>query len=321
MISGTGLLADAEAALASAEAIGYPVMLKATAGGGGIGMAPCADARELAAAFARVQRLAAASFGAGGVFLERYVVDARHVEVQVFGDGAGRVLALGDRDCSLQRRHQKVLEEAPAPRLPAAVREALHASAAALCSAADYRSAGTVEFVYDAAREEASFLEVNARLQVEHPVTEEVLGIDLVAWMLRLAQGDASMVAGGGQSPSHAVEARVYAEDPAFDYRPSAGLITAVAFPDELRVDTWVAAGTEVTTAYDPLLAKVIATGATRAEALDRLADGLARTRIDGIRTNLGLLRAALADPRVRAAEHSTATLASIASRSCAPAR
>jgi urea carboxylase len=316
MISGTGLLADAEAALAAAEAIGYPVMLKATAGGGGIGMAPCADARELVAAFARVQRLAAASFGAGGVFLERCVADARHVEVQVFGDGAGRVLALGDRDCSLQRRHQKVLEEAPAPRLPGAVREALHASAAALCSAADYRSAGTVEFVYDAARGEASFLEVNARLQVEHPVTEEVLGIDLVAWMLRLAQGDVSMVDGaraGGQSPRHAVEARVYAEDPAFDHRPSAGLITAVAFPEELRVDTWVAAGTEVTTAYDPLLAKVIATGATRAEALDRLADGLARTRVDGIRTNLGLLRAALADPRVRAAEHSTATLASIA--------
>jgi urea carboxylase len=319
MISGTGLLADVDAALLAAQEIGYPVMVKATAGGGGIGMAPCASAPELAEAFARVQRLAAASFGAGGVFLERFVTGARHVEVQVFGDGQGNVVALGDRDCSLQRRHQKVLEEAPAPGLPDAVRAQLHASAAALCAAAAYRSAGTVEFVYDAEREEASFLEVNARLQVEHPVTEETLGIDLVAWMLRLAQGDATMLrAHEGVRPlsvgsTSAVEARVYAEDPAAGHRPSAGLITGVAFPEELRVDTWVAAGTEVSTAYDPLLAKVIATGATRAEALDALADGLARTRVDGIRTNLGLLRAALRDPHVRAATHCTSTLATIA--------
>jgi urea carboxylase len=313
MISGTGLLADAGAALEAAERIGYPVMLKATAGGGGIGMAPCFDAGELTEAFARVQRLADASFGAGGVFLERFVADARHVEVQVFGDGAGRVIALGDRDCSLQRRHQKVLEEAPAPGLPGPVREALHASATALCAVIGYRSAGTVEFVYDAVREEASFLEVNARLQVEHPVTEQVLGVDLVAWMLRLAQGDASMLTPARDGRGHAVEARIYAEDPAADHRPSAGLVTAVAFPEGLRVDTWIAAGTEVSTAYDPLLAKVIATGATRQHALDRLAAGLAETRIDGIRTNLGLLRAALRDARVLAATHSTATLATIA--------
>ncbi|HWH95977.1 MAG TPA: urea carboxylase [Baekduia sp.] len=317
MISGTGLLADVDAALAAAEQIGYPVMVKATAGGGGIGMAPCASPAELAGAFTRVQRLAAVSFGAGGVFLERFVADARHVEVQVFGDGQGTVVALGDRDCSLQRRHQKVLEEAPAPKLPDAVRRRLHASAAALCAAADYRSAGTVEFIYDAAREEASFLEVNARLQVEHPVTEEVLGVDLVAWMLRLAQGDASMLEDftppRPAPAAHAVEARVYAEDTAADHRPSAGLITGVAFPPALRVDTWVSAGTEVSTAYDPLLAKVIATGATRRQALDRLAEGLAQTRVDGIRTNLGLLRAALADARVRGATHSTSTLATIA--------
>jgi urea carboxylase len=344
MISGTGLLADVDEALMAAQEIGYPVMVKATAGGGGIGMAPCYNAPELAEAFARVQRLAAASFGAGGVFLERLIADARHVEVQVFGDGTGNVVALGDRDCSLQRRHQKVLEEAPAPGLPEAVRAQLHTSAAALCAAADYRSAGTVEFVYDAEREQASFLEVNARLQVEHPVTEETRGVDLVAWMLWLAQGDSTMLTPTGVRPlnikstyadltkpriSHesatrgvrpprgsstfAVEARVYAEDPAAGHRPSAGLITGVAFPQELRVDTWVTAGTEVSTAYDPLLAKVIATGATRDDALDRLADGLARTRIDGIRTNLGLLRAALADQRVRAATHSTSTLATIA--------
>ncbi|MDX6727920.1 MAG: urea carboxylase [Baekduia sp.] len=314
MISGTGLLAGADAALEAAAAIGFPVMLKATAGGGGIGMAPCRDAAELEEAFGRVQRLAAASFGAGGVFLERFIADARHVEVQVFGDGAGRVLALGDRDCSLQRRHQKVLEEAPAPRLPAAVRNALHTSAAALCAAADYRSAGTVEFIYDPVREEASFLEVNARLQVEHPVTEETIGIDLVAWMLRLARGDDAMLdaAPAATGAAHAVEARVYAEDPAAGHRPSAGLITGVAFPGTLRVDTWITPGTEVSTAYDPLLAKVVATGATRREALDRLADGLAATRVDGIRTNLGLLRAALRDASVRAGTHTTATLAAV---------
>ncbi|HEY6758068.1 MAG TPA: 5-oxoprolinase/urea amidolyase family protein, partial [Baekduia sp.] len=316
MIAGTGVLADVDAALAAASEIGYPVMLKASAGGGGIGMAPCWSAPELAEAFGRVQRLANASFGSGGVFLERYVADARHVEVQVFGDGLGAVVALGDRDCSLQRRHQKVLEEAPAPGLPEAVRARLSSSAVALCGSAAYRSAGTVEFVYDAAREEASFLEVNARLQVEHPVTEAVLGIDLVAWMLRLARGDRSMVEAAsslGVPDRVAVEARVYAEDPAADHRPSAGLITGVAFPDGLRVDTWVAAGTEVSTAYDPLLAKVVATGETRAAALDALAAGLAETRVDGIRTNLGLLRAAVADSRVRAASHSTATLATIA--------
>jgi urea carboxylase len=314
MIAGTGLLADVGGALEAATEIGYPVMVKASAGGGGIGMAPCFSAPELAEAFGRVQRLADASFGAGGVFLERYVADARHVEVQVFGDGQGNVVVLGDRDCSLQRRHQKVLEEAPAPALPERVRAQLHASATALCAAASYRSAGTVEFIYDPAREEASFLEVNARLQVEHPVTEEVVGVDLVSWMLRLAQGDRSMLGEPlGAGAGHAVEARVYAEDPAADHRPSAGLITDVAFPSGLRVDGWVAAGTEVSTAYDPLLAKLIATGATRADAFDALAAGLAETRIDGIRTNLGLLRAAVGDARVRAAEHSTATLATIA--------
>jgi urea carboxylase len=314
MIAGTGLLADVDEALVAAAEIGYPVMVKASAGGGGIGMAPCFSAPELAEAFGRVQRLADASFGAGGVFLERFVADARHVEVQVFGDGVGHVVVLGDRDCSLQRRHQKVLEEAPAPALPDAVRAQLHASASALCAAASYRSAGTVEFVYDPAREEASFLEVNARLQVEHPVTEEVVGVDLVAWMLRLAQGDRSMLGEPlGAGAEHAVEARVYAEDPAFEHRPSAGLITGVTFPEGLRVDGWVSAGTEVSTAYDPLLAKVIATGATRAEALDALAAGLAQTRVDGIRTNLGLLRAAVGDARVRAATHSTSTLATIA--------
>ncbi len=312
LLPGTEALEDAGAVAAAAAEIGYPVMLKATAGGGGIGMAACHDEAQARDAYERVARLAEASFGAGGVFLERFVAAARHVEVQVFGDGAGRVLALGDRDCTLQRRNQKVLEEAPAPDLPDAIRERLHASAVALCAEAAYRSAGTVEFVYDAEREEASFLEVNARLQVEHPVTEATTGVDLVAWMLRLAAGDTAMLDEPRSGAACAVEARVYAEDPAAGHRPSAGLVTEAAFPDDLRVDTWVRTGTEVSTSYDPLLAKVIATGADRAAALDALARGLADTRVAGVRTNLGQLRAALADPRVRAVEHTTGTLASI---------
>ncbi|GAA4604975.1 urea carboxylase [Actinoplanes octamycinicus] len=312
MIEGTGLLSGLDEALAAAETIGYPVMLKATGGGGGIGMQACHNAAELASAFDRVERLAVANFGSGGVFLERFVQHARHVEVQVFGDGAGRVVALGDRDCSLQRRNQKVIEEAPAPGLPDDVREQLHAAATALCSSVRYRSAGTVEFVYDAAREQASFLEVNTRLQVEHPVTEEIFGIDLVEWMLRLAQGDASVLDEPRRAAGAAVEARVYAEDPTQGHRPSAGLITDVAFPGDVRVDGWVEAGTEVSTAYDPMLAKVIVTGATRDEAFGNLRAALAGTRVDGIETNLGLLRAAAAHHDVLAARHSTATLAGV---------
>ncbi|ROO85835.1 urea carboxylase [Actinocorallia herbida] len=310
---GTGLLADLPEALEAAGRIGYPVMLKATGGGGGIGMSACRGAAELADAWERVQRVAAASFSSAGVFLERLVEQARHVEVQVFGDGAGRVVTFGDRDCSLQRRNQKVVEEAPAPGLPAHVRAELAEAARSLCASVGYRSAGTVEFVYDAAREEAYFLEVNTRLQVEHPVTEEIYGVDLVEWMLRLAQGDTGVVREPGAARGHAVEARVYAEDPSRDHRPSAGRLTRVAFPVGVRVDSWVRTGTEVTTSYDPMLAKVIAHGASREEALAGLDAALAASRVDGIETNLGLVRAALAHPDVKAASHSTATLAEVA--------
>ncbi|MEV7286528.1 5-oxoprolinase/urea amidolyase family protein [Streptomyces sp. NPDC093252] len=309
---GTGLLATLEEALTAASAIGYPVMLKATGGGGGIGMSACRDAAELAGAWERVQRVAAASFATPGVFLERLVERARHVEVQVFGDGEGRVVTFGDRDCSLQRRNQKVLEEAPAPGLPDRVRAGLADAARDLCASVGYRSAGTVEFVYDAAREEAYFLEVNTRLQVEHPVTEETYGVDLVAWMLRLARGEREVVQEPGEPRGHAVEARVYAEDPSRDHRPGAGLLTRVEFPPGVRVDGWVEAGTEVTTSYDPLLAKVIAHGPDRESALARLDAALAATRVDGIETNLGLVRAALTDPDFRTAAHSTATLAHV---------
>ncbi|MFI6624104.1 5-oxoprolinase/urea amidolyase family protein [Streptomyces sp. NPDC050528] len=309
---GTGLLADPDEALTQAALIGYPVMLKATGGGGGIGMSACHSPAELTESWDRVQRVAAASFSSAGVFLERLVEHARHVEVQVFGDGKGKVVTFGDRDCSLQRRNQKVVEEAPAPGLPDHIRTQLATSARDLCASVGYRSAGTVEFVYDARREEAYFLEVNTRLQVEHPVTEEVYGVDLVAWMLRLAQGEPDVVRDPGSPRGHAVEARVYAEDPSREHRPSAGLLTRVEFPEGVRVDGWVETGTEVTTSYDPMLAKVIAYGPDRAHALRRLDEALARTRVDGIETNLGLVRAALAEPDFRTATHSTATLTTV---------
>ena len=317
MIAGSGLLPDVDAAVVAARGIGFPLMLKATGGGGGIGMTVCRTEDELTESFPRVARLAGASFSTAGVFAERYVEHARHVEVQIFGDGEGRVVSLGDRDCSLQRRHQKVLEEAPAPDLPAALRDELHRSSRALCGSLDYRSAGTVEFVYDPARQEASFLEVNARLQVEHPVTEAVTGVDLVEWMLRLAQGGteaAGVLAGRPDSipvSGYAVEARLYAEDPARNFQPSSGTVTNAVYPgtDGVRVDAWVETGSEVSTHYDPLLAKIITTGTDRNQAFDRLGAALKTARIDGIETNLGMLRAVTALEVVRDAAHSTGTL------------
>ncbi len=321
MMAGTGLLASAEQAVAEARRIGFPVMVKATGGGGGIGMLACYDAAEVADAFARVERLATANFAAPGVFLERLVRPARHVEVQVFGDGTGQVALLGDRDCSLQRRNQKVIEEAPAPGLPPALRRRLHEAARDLAASVAYRSAGTVEFVYDPARQEASFLEVNARLQVEHPVTEEVYGVDLVEQMLRLAgqgaDGVAAFMASRHVPRGHAVEARVYAEDPNHGGRPSPGLVTAVSWPvsgsagspADVRVDAWLEAGLEVSPSYDPMLGKVIAAGGDRGQALSRLGAALGHTRVDGVATNLGLLRAALALPDFQSATHSTSTL------------
>ncbi|GHC71966.1 urea carboxylase [Nocardiopsis terrae] len=315
MVAGSEILPDAGQAVRAAERIGYPVILKSTSGGGGIGLRPCFDEDSLRSAFDQVSRMARTHFGDGGVFVERFVAEARHIEVQVFGDGHGNVVTLGDRDCSLQRRNQKVVEEAPAPDLPDALRAELHRTARELCAGVSYRSAGTVEFVYDVERGEASFLEVNTRLQVEHPVTEEIAGIDLVAWMLRLARGEdvlSDVPPRGPARTGHAVEARVYAEDPAHDFRPSSGLLTRVEVPADVRVDGWVETGQRVTSDYDPMLAKVIVRGEDRADALDRLGRALARVRIDGVQTNLGLLRALTAHPRVRAATHTTATCATV---------
>ncbi|MGE0029432.1 MAG: 5-oxoprolinase/urea amidolyase family protein, partial [Thermoleophilia bacterium] len=285
-----------------------------TTGGGGIGMSVCAGPDELEDALARAARAGAASFGGGAPFLERHVARARHVEVQIVGDGRGRVVSLGDRDCSMQRRHQKVLEESPAPGLAAGLRDRLARWAVALGESVDYRSAGTVEFLLDADAGEAFFLEVNTRLQVEHPVTEAVLGIDLVEWMVRLALGDDPLAGWDARPPrGHAIEARLYAEDPARGHRPSSGLVTRARMPEGVRVDGWVEDGTVVTPHYDPLLAKVVAHGADRPQALARLAAALDDTDVAGIATNAGLLRAAVAAGPFRDGRPTTAALAGVA--------
>ncbi len=298
LLSGTGLLADVEQAQHEAQRIGFPVMLKSTAGGGGIGMRRCDSPEELSDAYQTVARLARTNFKDAGLYLEKLVARARHVEVQIFGDGAGGVLALGERDCSSQRRHQKVIEETPAPGLSANVRNAMGEAALSLGRAAHYRSAGTVEFVVDATTGAFYFLEVNTRIQVEHGITEEVTGVDLVEWMVRLAAGDLppleTMSVPSRASDSFAIEARLYAEDPARGFQPSCGLITHAVFPDDVRVESWVASGTEITPYYDPMLAKIIARGPTRADAIAALRSALAATRIDGVETNRAFLIAAL---------------------------
>ncbi|SHG90703.1 urea carboxylase precursor [Kaistia soli DSM 19436] len=310
LLPGSGLLGSVEEAISAAERVGYPVMLKSTAGGGGIGMQLCHDVTELAARFEAVQRMATSSFGDARVYLERYVAVARHVEVQIFGDGKGRVVALGERDCSLQRRNQKVVEETPAPNLSDAIRARLQAAAIALGESVAYESAGTVEFIYDVARDDVSFLEVNTRLQVEHPVTEAVFGVDLVEWMIRQAAGELDLPAQASLVPTGAaMEVRVYAENPQADFRPQAGLLTEVRWPEGVRVDGWIETGTEVTAWYDPLLAKVIVHGADRVEALDRLKAALHDASVQGIETNLDYLRAIAGSELFATGDVSTAAL------------
>jgi urea carboxylase len=311
LLPGTELLETVDAARTAAEAIGYPVMLKSTAGGGGIGMRLCRDGVDLEQSFASVQRLGHSHFSHAGVFLEKFVEHARHIEVQIFGDGRGGVIALGERDCSLQRRNQKVIEETPAPNLPESVRQALLATAVRLMSAVRYRSAGTVEFIVDAASDAFYFLEVNTRLQVEHGVTEQVTGVDLVEWMVRLAAEDLPPLDTLSIAPrGHSIQARLYAEDPARQFQPQSGLLTEVAFPEGVRCDTWIETGIEVPAHYDPLLAKIIVQGADRKQALAALDDALQATRIGGIESNLDYLRAVVSrDAAFRAGRHTTRTL------------
>ena len=288
---GSGLLPDLETARAEAARIGYPVMLKSTAGGGGIGLTRCEDEAALEAAFESVQRLGKNFFSDSGVFVECYIDQARHVEVQIFGDGQGRVAAIGERDCSIQRRNQKVIEETPAPNLPPATRQKLLEASQRLGEAVGYRSAGTVEYIYDARRDQFYFLEVNTRLQVEHCITEAVSGLDLVEWMILTAAGAPPDVSALPEPKGAAIEVRLYAEDPLRNFQPSPGVLTEVRFPAEARIDGWVDTGTEVSAHYDPMLAKLIVHGATRADAIAKLSAALGATRLSGISTNLEYLR------------------------------
>ena len=303
MLEGTELLENLDAALAAGEQVGYPVMLKSTAGGGGIGMRVCRSAAELSDAFEAVKRLGQNNFSDSGVFIEKYIQRARHLEVQVFGDGQGEVIALGVRDCSVQRRNQKVLEETPAPNLPAGMADELCAAAIKLAKAVNYRSAGTVEFVYDSEAERFYFLEVNTRLQVEHGVTEQVWGVDLVRWMIELAAGDLaplSELAKTLEASGHAIQARLYAEDPGRDFQPSPGLLTAVQFPEAdgkaLRIDTWVEAGCEIPPYFDPMIAKLITWAPSRDEASRALDQALADSVLYGVECNRDYLRQILSD-------------------------
>jgi acetyl-CoA carboxylase biotin carboxylase subunit len=282
-------VADADAALAQAERIGYPVMIKAAAGGGGIGMSAAADGEQLRAGFETARSRAERFFGSPAILLERYLPAARHVEVQILGLPGGAVLALGERDCSVQRRHQKVAEETPSPGVRPELRARMLAAAARAGETVGYRGAGTVEFLVDEAAQEFVFLEMNTRLQVEHPITELVTGTDLVEQQFRIAAGaDPSF----GQHPpapaGHAIELRVYAEDPR-RFLPSPGTIAEWSEPAGagIRVDAGYAAGNTVTPFYDPLLAKLCAYGDSRAQALDRARAAVADFTITGLKTNL----------------------------------
>ena len=286
-------------ALLAAEAarIGFPVLIKASAGGGGKGMRPVLRAQDFAAELAGARREAQAAFGDDRVLLEKYLQRPRHVEVQVFGDSHGRITHLHTRDCSLQRRHQKVIEEAPAPALPDMLRTQLHQAAENAARAVGYTNAGTVEFIVEDGH--AYFLEMNTRLQVEHPVTEMITGLDLVEWQLRVAAGEALPAAWPPAPQGHAVEARLYAEDPAEDFRPSIGRLSVLQLmtPDAGRVDAGVSQGDAVSSHYDPMIAKLIAWGESREAAVRSLQASLAEARIVGVTTNAALLRRLLRDP------------------------
>jgi acetyl/propionyl-CoA carboxylase alpha subunit len=298
-----------DALRAAAQAIGFPVLVKPSAGGGGKGMAVVREPNEMSDALASARRVAKAAFDDDRLILERYIDGPRHVEVQVIADAHGTVLHLGERDCSLQRRHQKILEETPAPNLDDDTRRRLHEAGVAFAHAAGYVNAGTCEFLVSA-EGDIGFIEMNARLQVEHPVTEVVTGLDLVELQLRIALGERLPIAQADvASRGHAIEVRVYAEDPREGFLPQAGRIEHVRWPDAARVDAGVEQGSEVSTYYDPMLAKVIVAGDDRAHALDALTEALDATEILGPRTNIAFLRSVIDDPVVREGRVTTSWL------------
>ena len=302
------LAADADLA-AQAARIGLPLLVKAIAGGGGHGMARVDEVEKLPDAVARMRAFAARAFHDDGVYLERFLPAARHVEIQVFGFGDGRAVHLFDRDCSLQRRHQKVIEEAPAPGLPDSVRREMQEVSVRLAGQMGYAGAGTIEYLYDPAGQAFFFLEMNTRIQVEHPVTEMVTGQDLVALQLRQAMGErAELPQSDIRRDGAAVEARLYAENPARQFLPSPGRLGRLDLPrmEGVRVETGYATGTEITVHYDPMIAKIVAHGPDRETALDRLAEALRRTKVEGPATNREFLIEMIGVAEFRAARHDT---------------
>lgn len=294
LLPGSGLLDSLEEATTEALRIGYPVMLKSTAGGGGIGMQKCDTQTDLEEAFEQVKRLSQNSFGQAGLFLEKFVVKARHIEIQIFGDGLGNVVSFGERDCSLQRRNQKVVEETPVVGISQTQINEMEQHAVALGKVVNYKSAGTVEYVYDTDCNEYYFLEVNTRLQVEHGITEEVRGVDLVEWMVKVAYKP-ELPLSAEEIPAasgHAIEVRVYAEDPFKNFLPSNGKLTGWQMPTDCRVDTWCDRGIEVSSYYDPMMAKIIVKADNREDAVIALQKALKQTSIDGFETNIAYLEA-----------------------------
>ncbi len=313
-----GLVASLAEAQALVRRIGMPILIKAVGGGGGRGLKLVPTVTGLAGALDLAAAEAGAAFGDPRLYIERFVAHGRHVEVQVLGDGAGAVLHLGERDCSVQRRFQKILEETPAPGLHAPLRQRLHASAVQLAASLKYRGAGTVEFLVDVERDEFYFLEMNARIQVEHPVTEMVTGIDLVAEQFAVAQGEGLHLSQQDIRPRGcALECRINAEDPGRDFQPSPGTVTRAAWPagEGIRVDTHVEAGSKVPPFYDSLLAKIIVHGPDRPTVLASMRAALARTHVAGVATNIGVQALILADPRFIAGGVDTTFLAGLLER------
>ena len=294
LVPGTERLASAADAMKAADDIGYPVLMKASAGGGGRGMAIARDRSQVETNFHKASAEALAAFNDGSLFMERFVSQARHVEVQLMGDGRGKVLHFGERDCSVQRRYQKLVEEAPCAAMPDALRRQLHDAATALARSVNYRNAGTAEFLYDVARQQIYFIEVNARIQVEHPVSEMVTGQDLVQWQLLIAGGEpfaleqADIAVAG-----HAIECRINAEDPALDFRPAPGRITRWRPPEGegVRLDSHLSEGASIPPYYDSMVGKLIVTGADRAQAIARLTEALDAFEVEGVPTTIALHR------------------------------
>lgn len=319
LVPGSPLVSSAAEAKKIAAELEYPIMVKSTAGGGGIGLQKVDSEDQIERVFETVQHQGKAFFGDAGVFLERFVENARHVEIQMMGDGYGKAIALGERDCSLQRRNQKVVEETPAPNFSEKTRSRMRKAAENLGSLLKYKCAGTVEFIYDERRDDFYFLEVNARLQVEHPITEAVTGLDLVEWMLRIAADqpmdfDSSHINVTGA----AIEVRLYAENPVKDFRPSPGQLTEVKFPEWARVDTWVTKGTRVSAEYDPTLAKIIVHGKDRNDAILKMNKALNETAVYGCVTNLDYLRSIVSSEMFKEAKVATKVLDSYDYKPCA---